>query len=87
MFSKEDIVEPTYDESLINKSNVIDIININAIDISKSIDYINEEKEKAKIIGNNLNYEVFTQEEFEDFFEEITNKITNFINNINLEEL
>lgn len=83
MFSKGDMVVPTYDESLINKSNVIDIININAIDISKSIDYINEEREKAKIIGNNLNYEVFTQEEFEDFFEEITNKIINFINNIN----
>lgn len=77
---------PTYDESLINKSNVINIININAIDISKSIDYINEERENAKIIDNNLNYEVFTQEEFEDFFEEIANNITNFINNINLEK-
>lgn len=77
---------PTYDESLIKKSNVIDIININAMDISKSIDYINEERENANIIDNNLNYEIFTQEEFEDFFEEIANKITNFINNINLEK-
>ncbi len=77
---------PTYDESLIKKSNVIDIININAMDISKSIDYINEERENANIIDNNLNYEIFTQEEFEDFFEEIANKIINFINNINLEK-
>ena len=29
LFNKEEIVEPIYDESLINKSNVIDIININ----------------------------------------------------------
>lgn len=86
LFSKGYIVTPTYDESLIKKSNVIDIININAMDISKSIDYINEERENANIIDNNLNYEIFTQEEFEDFFEEIANKITNFINNINLEK-
>lgn len=84
MFSKGEIVEPVYDESLINKSNVINIININAEDIRKSIDYINEEKEKAKILDNNLNYKVFTQKEFEDFFFEVTNKIINFINNINL---
>lgn len=79
MFSKGEIVEFTYDESLINKSNTIDIININAEDIIKSIDYINEEKEKAKILYNDLSYEVFTQKEFEDFFEEITNKIIHLI--------
>lgn len=86
MFSKGDIVKPIYDESLINKSNIINIININAEDIRKSIDYINEEKEKAKILDNNLSYEVFTQKEFEDFFEEVTDKIINFINDLDLEK-
>ncbi len=86
MFSKGNIVKPIYDESLINKSNIINIININAEDIRKSIDYINEEKEKAKILDNNLSYEVFTQKEFEDFFEEVTDKIINFINDLDLEK-
>lgn len=86
LFSKGNIVKPIYDESLINKSNIINIININAEDIRKSIDYINEEKEKAKILDNNLSYEVFTQKEFEDFFEEVTDKIINFINDLDLEK-
>lgn len=86
LFYKGEIVEPTYDECLINKSNVINIINIDAEDIRKSIDYINKEKEKADRLDNNLNYEVFTKKEFEDFFLEVTNNIINFINDINLEK-
>lgn len=86
LFNKEEIVEPIYDESLINKSNVIDIININKEDIKKSIDYINEEKEKSLIIDTNLNYETFTQKEIENVFSEVIEEIINFIYEITLNE-
>lgn len=86
LFHKEEIVEPIYDESLINKSNVIDIININKEDIQKSIDYINEEKEKSLIIDTNLNYETFTQKEIESVFSEVIEDIINFIYKITLNE-
>lgn len=86
LFNKEEIVEPIYDESLINKSNVIDIININKEDIKKSIDYINEEKEKSLIINTNLNYETFTQKEIESVFYEVIEDIINFIYEITLNE-
>lgn len=86
LFNKEEIVEPIYDESLINKSNVIDIININKEDIKKSIDYINEEKEKSLIIDTNLNYETFTQKEIESVFSEVIEEIINFIYEITLNE-
>lgn len=86
LFNKEEIVEPIYDESLINKSNVIDIININKEDIQKSIDYINEEKEKSLIIDTNLNYETFTQKEIESVFSEVIEDIINFIYKITLNE-
>lgn len=86
LFYKGEIIEPTYDESLINKSNSINIININIEDIQRSIEYINKEKERTKTLDNNLSYEVFTQEELEEFFEEVTDKIINFINDLDLEK-
>ena len=82
LFHRGDIVEPIYSESLINKSNVIDIININEEDIKKSIAYIENEREKSLKIYNDFSYETFTQKEIEDFFYEITNNIINLIKDI-----
>lgn len=84
LFHKEEIVVPIYEDSLINKSNAIDIINKE--DIKKSINYINEEKEKSLIKDTNLNYETFTQKEVENFFSEVIDDIVKFIYEKNLNE-
>lgn len=86
LFHKEEIVVPIYEDSLINKSNAIDIININKEDIKKSINYINEEKEKSLIKDTNLDYETFTQKEIENFFSEVIDDIVKFIYEKNLNE-
>lgn len=82
LFQNGDIIKPVYDDILIKKSNVIDVININAQDIIKSINYIEQEKEKSLLINKCLTYKTFTQKEFEDFLNEITDSIINIIRDI-----
>lgn len=79
LFSKDCVVEPTFDQKLIEKSNAISVININEKDIKKSIDYINKEKIDSKIKDIKLEYKTFSEREIEEFFIEVTNKIIEYL--------
>lgn len=78
LYKSFNVIEPIYDESLITKSNEIDVITINNNDIINSIKYINNEKEKA-LNSQNLEYKIFKEDEIMEFMYEIVEKIVTFL--------
>lgn len=80
LFHEGEIIEPVFDEKLIEKANLIEMININSDDIIKSISYIGGVKKDLKEADIVLNYKVFTEEEMKQNMNNIIDEIINFIN-------
>lgn len=80
LFRTSEFVEPVFDKELVNKSNEIEIININEDDIKKSIQYIQDEKEKS--ISSNIDevYQSFNKAEIKQFMSDIIDEIVEYMN-------
>ena len=87
LFYEGEIVEPVFDEKLVKKANVIDMVNINSDDIAKSISYIDGVKEKFKEAEVMLDYKVFTEEEMKQNMNNIIDEIIKFIDDKGLIKL